>query len=152
MQPFGRHRYGPKMGAVPFRKGGVGPILTQCGQGRDLPASQVSSGSIQPFGHNTPTLQTDRQDRQADRQTDIQQFDSIGRTVLQTVAQQQLECGPMPNLIAAQPNIGGVLCESSVLYSIRCTTPQSLAHACCWSARVPCSNAANIGERKTWTQ
>jgi len=33
--------------------------------------------------------------------------------------------------------------------SIPCTTPQILADAI---ARVPCSNAANIGERKTWTQ
>ena len=34
--------------------------------------------------------------------------------------------------------------------SILCTPtmPQSLADACCWSAM---SNAANIGERKTWT-
>ena len=33
--------------------------------------------------------------------------------------------------------------------SIPCTTPQTLAGA---TARLPCSNAANIGERKTWTQ
>jgi len=33
--------------------------------------------------------------------------------------------------------------------SILCTTPQSLADP---AAGVPCSNAANIGERKTWTQ
>jgi len=39
----------------------------------------VSSWSIQPFGHSAPTSQTDRQDRQ--------QSDSIGRAVLQTVAQ-----------------------------------------------------------------
>ena len=26
-----------------------------------------------------------------------------------------LECGPMPNVMAAQPNIGGALCESSVI-------------------------------------
>jgi len=32
--------------------------------------------------------------------------------------------------------------------SIPCTTPQSLADA---AVGVPCSNAANIGERKTWT-
>ena len=32
--------------------------------------------------------------------------------------------------------------------SIPCTTPQSLAVA---AAGVPCSNAANIRERKTWT-
>jgi len=32
---------------------------------------------------------------------------------------QQLECGPMPNVMAAVPNIGGALCS----------TPQSLADA-----------------------
>jgi len=63
----------------------VGPHLTQCGQGRGLPACQVSSSSIQPFGHSTPTSQTG-QDRQTDRQT-CQWSDSIGRTVLQMVAQ-----------------------------------------------------------------
>jgi len=39
------------------------------------------------------------------------------------VKQIKLECGPMPNVMAALPNIGGVL------YS----TPQSLADAHCWS-------------------
>jgi len=66
-------------GLCPFRGGGLGPHLTQCGQGRGLPACQVSSWSVQLFGHNTPRLQTDRTDRQ--------RTDSIGRTVLQTVAQ-----------------------------------------------------------------
>jgi len=33
--------------------------------------------------------------------------------------QKRLECGPMPNLMAALPNIGGALCS----------TPQSLADA-----------------------
>ena len=42
----------------------------------------------------------------------------------------QLECGPMPNVMAALPNIGGALCS----------TPQSLADA--HYSRVPCSNAA----------
>ena len=53
-------------------EGERGPRLTQCDQGRGLPACQVSSGSIQPFGHNTPTLQTDRQTDRQDRtgQTD----------------------------------------------------------------------------------
>jgi len=35
----------------------------------------------------------------------------------------QLECGPMPNVMAALPNIGGALCS----------TPQSLADAHYWS-------------------
>jgi len=65
-------------GAVPFWGGEVGSHLIQCGQGRGLPACQVSSGCIQPFDHSAPTLQTDRTDRQ--------RTDSIGRTVLQTVA------------------------------------------------------------------
>jgi len=63
-------------GLCPFRERELGPHLTQCGRGRGLPPCQVSSWSIQPFGHNTPTSQTDRQ-----------QIDSTERTVLQTVAQ-----------------------------------------------------------------
>jgi len=37
---------------------------------------------------------------------------------------QKLQCGPMPNVMAALPNIGGTLCS----------TPQSLADAQYWSA------------------
>jgi len=54
----------------------------------------------------------------------------------------------MPHVIAAQPNIGGALCESFVIpflvprHKVRLTA----------AARVPCSNAVNIAERKTWTQ
>jgi len=62
-------------------EGELGPHLKQCGQGQGLPACQVSSWSIQLFGHNTPTLQTDRTGQTGRRS------DSIGRTVLQTVAQ-----------------------------------------------------------------
>jgi len=40
-----------------------------------------------------------------------------------TMAKNKLECGPMPNVMAALPNIGGALCS----------TPQSLADAHCWS-------------------
>ena len=36
----------------------------------------------------------------------------------------QLECGPMPNVMATLPNIGGALCS----------TPQSLTDAQYWSA------------------
>jgi len=54
----------------------------------------------------------------------------------------------MPNVMAAQPNIDGAVIESSVIpfLVLRHKVWQTLA------ARVPCSNAANIGERKTWTQ
>jgi len=55
-----------------------------------------------------------------------------------TIKHTELECGPMPNVMAALPNIGGPLLNAAVWL-----TP---------TARVPCSNAANIGERKTWTQ
>jgi len=54
----------------------------------------------------------------------------------------------MPNVMAAQPNIGGALRESSVI-------PFLVPRHKVWltaAARVPCSNAANIGERKTLTQ
>jgi len=58
----------------------------------------------------------------------------------------QRECGPMPNVMAARLNIGGALCESSAI-------PFLVARRKFWlttAARVPSSNAANIGERKTW--
>jgi len=37
----------------------------------------------------------------------------------ESAAHSQLECGPMPNVMVALPNIGGTLCS----------TPQSLADA-----------------------
>ena len=43
-------------GRAPLGEGELGPHLTQCGQGWGLPACQVSSWSVQPFGHNTPTV------------------------------------------------------------------------------------------------
>jgi len=54
----------------------------------------------------------------------------------------------MPNVMAAQPNIGDALCESSVIPFL---VPRHKARLTA-AAQVPCSNAANIGERKTWTQ
>jgi len=59
----------------PFRGGARYPSNTVW-PGRGVPACQVSSWSIQPFGHNTPTSQTDRQDR-TDRQH-RQRSDSLG--------------------------------------------------------------------------
>jgi len=51
----------------------------------------------------------------------------------------------MPNVMATQPNIGGALCKSSVI-------PFLVPRRKVWltpDAGVPCSNAENIGERKT---
>jgi len=52
----------------------------------------------------------------------------------------------MPNVMAGLPNIGGALCENSVI-------PFLVRRRKVWltpAAGVPCSNAANVGERKTW--
>jgi len=44
MQPCGHNRYGSKTGGcAPVAEGELGPHLTQCGQGRVLPACAVSS-------------------------------------------------------------------------------------------------------------
>ena len=53
----------------------------------------------------------------------------------------------MPNVMAALSNIGDALCESSVIPFLEPRRKVWLTPA----AGVPCSNAANIGERKTWT-
>jgi len=59
----------------------------------------------------------------------------------------QLECGPMPIVMAAQPNIGGALCESSVIpFLVPCHKVWLTA-----AAQVPYSHTANIGGCKTWT-
>jgi len=61
---------------------------------------------------------------------------------------EKLQCGPMSNVMAAQPNIGGALCESPVIPFLvpRCKVWLTPADG------VPCSNATNIGECKTWKQ
>jgi len=51
-------------GLCPFWRGELGPHVTHCGQGQGLPLCQVSSWSIQPFRHNTPTSQTRQTERQ----------------------------------------------------------------------------------------
>jgi len=52
----------------------------------------------------------------------------------------------MPNVMATLPNIGGAPCESSLI-------PLLVQRRKVWltpAAGLLCSNAANIGERKTW--
>jgi len=49
--------------------------------------------------------------------------------------------------MAAQPNIDGALYESSVISFLVPRRKVWLTPA----AGVPCSNVANVGERKTWT-
>jgi len=54
----------------------------------------------------------------------------------------------MLSMMAAQPNIGGALCESYVI-------PFLIPRSKVWltpAAEVPCRNAANTEERKTLTQ
>jgi len=67
-------------GCAPLGEGEMGIHLTQCGQGRGLPACQLPSFIlIHPTVWPQYTNVADRQDRQ--------RSDSVGRTVLQTVAQ-----------------------------------------------------------------
>jgi len=54
----------------------------------------------------------------------------------------------MPNVMATQPNIGGAICKSPVIAFLAPRHKVWLTP----TGRVPCSNAANIGERKTWMQ
>jgi len=49
----------------------------------------------------------------------LQYYTCMQYTVIYKIIHTQLECGPMPNLMIALPNIGGALCS----------TPQSLADA-----------------------
>jgi len=55
----------------------------------------------------------------------------------------------MPIEMAAQPNIGGVLCESSVIPFL---VPRRKVLLIPLLECRAVSNAANIGQRQTWTQ
>jgi len=55
---------------------------------------------------------------------------------------EQLQCGSMPNVMAARPTIDGALCKSSVI-------PFLVPRRKLWlmpAAGLPCSNAANTGQ------
>jgi len=67
-------------GLCPFGGGAAGSLSNTMWPG---PRPRPTRVPIKPFGHNTPTSRKG----QTDRQTDRQRSDSIGRTVLQTVAQ-----------------------------------------------------------------
>jgi len=88
IQPFGHNRHGPKTGGLsrlcPFWGGGAGsPSNTRWTRPR--PTSVLNFMLIHPTVCKT-IHQHYRQDRQTYR-TDTQRSDDIGRTVLQTVAQ-----------------------------------------------------------------
>ena len=81
MQPFGHNRYGPKIGGLcPFREGELGPHLTQCGQAEVYLCAKFR---LDPSNRLATVHERYRQTVRTDRQ----RTDSIGRTILQTVAQ-----------------------------------------------------------------
>ena len=72
-------------GAMPLWGGRLGPHLTQCGQGRGLPACQLISFWVRPTVWPQYTKVTDRTGQIGE------QSDSIWQTVLQRVAQKLIE-------------------------------------------------------------
>jgi len=80
IQPFGHSRHGPKIGGF---GGELSSYLTQCRLGR---AYLHAKFHLDPSNRLATIHQRYRQDRRTDRQ----RSDSIGRTVLQTVAQKLL--------------------------------------------------------------
>jgi len=81
MQPFGRNGYGPKIGGcAPLGEGELGPFY------HDVARDEAY---LRAKFHLDPSnrLATIHQRYRQTGQTDRQRSDSIGRTVLQTVAQ-----------------------------------------------------------------
>jgi len=83
MQTFGRNRYGPKIGGgcAPLGEWELGPHLTQSGQAETYLRAKFH---LDPSNRLATIHQRHRQDRQTG-----QRSDSLGRTVLQTVAQKR---------------------------------------------------------------
>ena len=69
--------------------GELGRHLPQCGRGRGLPACQVSSSSVQPFGHN----RLHQRHRETDRQTETDRHaDGIDRTTVRQMSASDSVC------------------------------------------------------------
>jgi len=79
-------------GCAPLGEGELGPHLTQCGRAE---AYLLAKFRLDPSNRLATVHERHRQTGQTDRQTDRQRTDSIGRTVLQTVAQKILQSGRM---------------------------------------------------------
>jgi len=75
--------------------------------------------SLIEIGSKTAEKNSAQTDKQADRQTDRHYENNGHLAVNQEEDRKKPECGPMPNVMAALPNIGGALCS----------TTQSLADA-----------------------
>ena len=90
MQPFGRNRYGPKIGGLrPFGEGEPGPIQHNVARAE---AYLHAKFHLDPSNRLTRVHERHRQDRTGQR------TDSIGRTVLQTVAQKFSVLGVQSNI------------------------------------------------------
>jgi len=145
-------------GCAPLADGELGPRLTQCGQSRGLPACQVayylhfvfycthvrmsyvlnsylltyllkfhldpSNRLATMYQHHRP----DRTDRQ-DTQTDRQRSDSIGRTVLQTVAQKRFALFCRTVVLSVSPVLSCPVCDVGVLWPNGRTDPDETWHA-----------------------
>ena len=89
-------------------------FLTDIGSWCSLDQSSILSRLLCRF--------TKLQRRHEQKRTQVVLLSTIfTRLLIYTSQQKQLECGPMPNVMVALPNIGGA----------PCSTPQSLADAHC---------------------
>jgi len=80
---------GRKWGVVPFGEAELGPHLTQCGQGRGYLCAKFHLDPSNRLATVHQCYRQERQTEQTDRQTG-QWSGSIGRTVLQMVAQKRV--------------------------------------------------------------
>jgi len=119
-------------GAVPLL-GELGPHLTQCGRSGGQPPRQVSSWSIQLFGHNTPTSQTDRIDRQ-DRQYScpIAQSKQFYKRSPKNFMLKNSKCPPQASLLG----ICSLLCHTSIAPLIMCHRRAVISNNCCFISSV----------------
>jgi len=109
-----RQIWAANWGALPLWERYLGPHLTLCVQGRGLPACQVSSWSVQPFGHSARTSQTE-QDRHIG-----QWSHSIAWTVLQTVTQKLVTCTGIVFIHHGRRNIR----QKEITQAAKCTSTQ----------------------------
>jgi len=125
---------GRKLGAVPLL-GELSPHITQCGRGWGLRPCQVSLSLIQPFGHNTPTSQTDRTDSRLNSrpETDEEEEEICCTEIFHISLVSQGEPVRFLNYILYRTDVGPTLSEQALSETCLQFVGKAVASAWWWN-------------------
>jgi len=115
-------------------------------------ALRTSSSSLLDYEHkhNFPSQSDKSPETKNSTEQDL--WDKIPPTEVFFQENIKLECGPMPNVMAVLPNIGGALCKSSVITFLVLRRKLWLTPVLeCRAVRLPIQESARDGHKLNFT-